>query len=172
MPTFSFSENEIRKLVRFFESAASQARPYLPPKVQPLTEVQRAMARELFTHPAAPCLRCHATGDAGHDSTATAPNFLLARERLRPAWTWRWITDPSMLIPGTAMPSGLFRKEGGRWVFAGPLPPSLKNYQGDHAELMVRYMFELTPQEQRAIVGRTSRAPAAGGPASSGFRQQ
>ena len=172
MPTFSFSENEIRKLVRFFESAASQARPYLPPKVQPLTDAERAMARELFTHPAAPCLRCHATGDAGHDLNATAPNLLLARERLRPAWTARWITDPSMLIPGTAMPSGLFRKEGGRWVFAGPLPPSLKNYQGDHADLMVRYMFELTPQEQRALVGRTSRAPAAGGPGASGFRQQ
>ena len=78
------------------------------------------MARSLFTSPAAPCLKCHMTGNAEHDKNASAPNFLLAHERLQPAWTERWITDPAKIIPGTAMPSGLFRKDGDRWVFAGP----------------------------------------------------
>jgi hypothetical protein len=119
------------------------------------------MARELFTHPAAPCLKCHATGQPAHDANASAPNFLLAPDRLQPAWTMRWITDPARISPGTAMPSGLFNLVEGRWVFSGPLPPSLKGYPKDHADLLVRYMFTITPEEQRMLLGRT---PSGGKP--------
>lgn len=153
MPTFNLSEEEIRILVRFFQALSSQAQPYIPPKLAPLTDRERTMARQLFTHPAAPCLKCHATGNPIHDRTATAPNFLLAKERLKPDWTVRWIVDPARISPGTAMPSGLFRREGDRWVFAGPLPVSLQSYSGDHAELLVRYMFQMTPEEQRRLTG-------------------
>ena len=155
MPTFSFSDDEIQKLVRFFNALASQPLPYLPPKLEPLTPQERLMARELFTSQAAPCLKCHATGVPSHDVNATAPNFLLAPERLKPAWTDRWILDPSRIAPGTAMPSGLFKRDGDHWVFSGPLPASFKGYTRDQAELLVRYMFEMTPEEQRLLVGRT-----------------
>jgi cytochrome c551/c552 len=155
MPTFYFSSDEIRKLVLFFEAMSSQPDPFIPPKVEPLTDAERTMARSLFTSPAAPCLKCHMTGEAAHDKNASAPNFLLARDRLQPAWTGRWITDPAKIIPGTAMPSGLFRREGDHWVFSGPEPPALQQYHGDQADLLVRYMFTLTPQEQGALVGRT-----------------
>ena len=86
------------------------------------------MARSLFSSTAAPCLKCHATGDAQHDKTATAPNFLLAKERLKPDWVERWIIDPQAISPGTSMPSGLFRRENEHWVFAGPTPPSFQGY--------------------------------------------
>ncbi len=43
-------------------------------------------------------------------SIATAPNFLLANERLKPDWVERWIKDPQAISPGTSMPSGLFRR--------------------------------------------------------------
>lgn len=161
MPTFSFSDDEIQKLVRFFVAMSSQVQPYIPPRLDPLTQPERTMARELFTSTSAPCLKCHATGDPAHDKNASAPNFLLARERLRPAWTSRWITDPAKIIPGTAMPSGLFHREGNRWIFSGPLPASFHGYSKDHADLLVRYMFQLTPEEQRSLLGRTR--PAAGG---------
>jgi len=118
MPTFYFSPDEIRTLVRFFGALSDQAQPYLPAGLPPLTPQERQMARELFTSPGAPCLKCHATGDKTHDERATAPNFLLASGRLKPAWTKRWLLDPSRIAPGTAMPSGLFRKEGDRWVFS------------------------------------------------------
>jgi hypothetical protein len=120
------------------------------------------MARELFTSPGAPCLKCHATGDKTHDERATAPNFLLASGRLKPAWTKRWLLDPSRIAPGTAMPSGLFRKEGDRWVFSGPVPASFAGYHGDHADLLVRYIFELTAEEQKSLVGRTTKTAALG----------
>jgi mono/diheme cytochrome c family protein len=156
MPTFFLSNDEIRKLVLFFAAMSAQPEPFIPPKVEPLNDAERAMARSLFTSPAAPCLKCHMTGNAEHDKNASAPNFLLAHERLQPAWTERWITDPAKIIPGTAMPSGLFRREGDRWVFAGPVPGAMLQYHGDHAGLLVRYMFSLTPQEQGALLGRTS----------------
>jgi cytochrome c551/c552 len=155
MPTFFLSDDEIRTLVSFFQAMSSQPQPFIPEKVEPITTAERDMARQLFTSTAAPCLKCHATGDPAHDKNAIAPNFLFARERLQPAWTERWITNPALIAPGTAMPSGLFKREGDRWVFAGPLPPSFKGYEGDHADLLVRYMFQMTPEEQRALIGRT-----------------
>jgi cytochrome c2 len=161
MPTFTLSDDEIRKLVLFFEAMSSQPEQYIPPKEPAITDTERAMARELFTSPAAPCLKCHATGNEAHDKTAIAPNFLLAKERLQAPWTERWITDPAKIIPGTAMPSGLFRKDGDHWVFNGALPTALQHYTGDQAELLVRYMFTLTPQEQAALVGRTPSGAAA-----------
>jgi hypothetical protein len=159
MPTFYLSDDEIRKLVLFFAAMSSQPEPFIPPKVEPLTDTERAMARGIFTSPAAPCLKCHMTGSPEHDKNASAPNFLLARERLQPAWVDRWITDPAKIIPGTAMPSGLFRQEGGRWVFSGPVPGAAAQYHGDQADLLVRYMFTLTPQEQAALTGRTPSGP-------------
>lgn len=155
MPTFQFTDDEIRKIVRFFESISSQERPYMPPRVTPLTDTERSIARALFTSQAAPCLKCHATGQPAHDATATAPNFLLARDRLRPAWTMRWITDPARIAPGTAMPSGLFRLDGDRWIFNGPLPAVAQQFHGDQADLLVRYMFSITPEEQRMLLGRS-----------------
>lgn len=120
------------------------------------------MARTLFSSQAAPCLKCHLVGDPGHDRFATAPNFLIAKERLKPDWTARWLTDPQSISPGTAMPSGLFRREGERWVFAGPVPAAFKEYSKDHIELLVRYMFQLTPDEQRRLIQTMPKAaPAA-----------
>ena len=45
------------------------------------------------------------------------------------------------------MPSGLFRREQNRYVFAGPVPASFNGYTKDHADLLVRYMFQFTPEE-------------------------
>ncbi len=153
MPTFYFSEGEVDKLVRFFMALSSQASPYVQPKkgLETLTETERTMARNLFSSKGAPCLKCHATGNAAHDARATAPNFLMAKERLKPGWTLRWMLDPAMIAPGTAMPSGLFRRDSDHWVFNGPLPDSFKGYTKDHAELLVRYMFQFTPDELRRL---------------------
>ncbi|MEI9973263.1 MAG: cytochrome c [Ignavibacteriota bacterium] len=157
MPTFSFSEGELRKLVRFFAALSAQAEPFIAEKVEAITDQERTMARQLFTSEGAPCLKCHMTGDAAHDAKATAPNFTVAKERLQPGWVKRWILDPALMSPKTAMPSGLFRRDGDRWVFAGPTPASFNGYTKDHADLLVRYMFSFTPDELgrlRASAGR------------------
>ena len=161
MPTFNFSPNELRTLVRFFMAVSAQQEPYIKEPIEPLTEQERTLARQLFTSPAAPCLKCHLTGNPEHDKSASAPNFLMAGERLKPGWTYRWLLDPQRIIPGTAMPSDLFRKDGERWVSKGDLPAGFSDYQGDHAQLLVRYMLQLTPDEQRRIA--SSSPPATGG---------
>ena len=152
MPTFNFSPNELQILVRFFMAMSGQQDPYIKEPMKPLTAQERTIAREMFTS-GTPCLKCHITGDPGRDAKAIAPNFLLAGERLKPDWTFRWLLDPAQISPGTAMPSELFRKEGEHWVvnLAQPLG-SAANYHDDHARLLVRYMFMLTPDEQRALI--------------------
>jgi cytochrome c551/c552 len=161
MPTFSFSDNELRKLVRFFEALSQQPLPYIPEQVPPLTAKETDMARSLFSSTAAPCLKCHTTGDPTHDKIATAPNFLLAKERLKPDWVERWITDPAAVSPGTSMPSGLFKAEGDRYVFAGPTPATFNGYAGDHRKLLTDYIFQLTAEEQRRVAASMPHAKAA-----------
>jgi cytochrome c2 len=165
MPTFSFSPNELQVLVRFFMAVSGQQDPYIKEPLQPLTDQEKLIARQMFTS-GTPCLKCHMTGDPVRDSKATAPNFLLASERLKPDWTFRWLLDPAQIIPGTAMPTGLFKKEGDRWVVGANPPASAANYHDDHARLLVRYMFMLTPDEQRQLLSTgpaptTAAAPAA-----------
>ena len=164
MPTFSFSANEQRKLVRFFQALSQQAMPYVPEPVPTLTAKETDMARSLFSSTAAPCLKCHATGDPQHDKIATAPNFLLAKERLKPDWAERWVLDPQAISPGTSMPSGLFRREHGQWVFAGPVPASFQGYDKDHSKLLVDYIFQLTPEEQRRVAASMGRPQASNRP--------
>jgi cytochrome c2/cytochrome c peroxidase len=152
MPTFNFSPNELQVLVRFFMAMSGQQDPYIKEPLPPLTAQERLLARQLFTS-GTPCLKCHITGDPGHDAKAIAPNFLLASERLKPDWTVRWLLDPAQISPGTAMPSGLFRKEDDRMVANLPtLPPAAAGYEGDHSRLLMRYMFLMSPDEQRALL--------------------
>jgi cytochrome c551/c552 len=167
MPTFSFSDNELRTLVRFFEALSQQPLPYIPEQVPTLSAKETDMARSLFSSTAAPCLKCHATGDPQHDKIATAPNFLLAKDRLKPDWAERWIVDPQAISPGTSMPSGLFKQENGHWVFAGPTPPSFQGYDKDHTKLLVDYIFQLTLEEQRRVAASMGHSRAAVQPASS-----
>jgi len=161
MPTFNFSPNELQILVRFFMAVSAQQQPYIKENLEPLSEQEKLVARQMFTS-GTPCLKCHLTGDAAHDKTAIAPNFLMAGQRLKPDWTFRWLLDPSQISPGTAMPSGLFKKEGDRWLLNLPNPPpAVGDYHSDHARLLVRYMMMLTPDEQRRLLATTPVAPVA-----------
>ena len=164
MPTFNFSPNELQILVRFFMAMSGQQDPYIKEPLPPLSAQERVLARQLFTS-GTPCLKCHITGDPSRDAKAIAPNFLLAAERLKPDWTFRWLLDPAQISPGTAMPSGLFRKEGDKWVAnLGTQPPAATGYDHDHARLLVRYMFLMSPDEQRQLLAAgpaTTAAPTA-----------
>jgi len=147
--------------VRFFQALSRQPFPYIPEEVPVLSAKETEMARSLFSSTAAPCLKCHATGDPGHDRIATAPNFLQARGRLKPDWMERWMIDPQAISPGTSMPSGLFKRENNHWVFSGPTPSSFQGYDKDHTKLLVDYILQLTPEEQRRVGASMGRSRAA-----------
>lgn len=168
MPTFNFSPNELRMLVRFFMAVSSQNEPYIKEPMVPLTESEKSIARNIFVS-GTPCLKCHITGEPTHDAKAIAPNFLLASQRLKPDWTFRWLLDPAQIAPGTAMPSSLFKKDQDHWVVNLPNPPAdVANYHDDHARLLVRYMFMMTPDEQRKLLSASpapAKAPTTAAPA-------
>jgi hypothetical protein len=168
MPTFNFSPNELRVLVRFFMAVSSQNEPYIREPLDPMTDSEKSIARSIFVS-GTPCLKCHITGEPTHDAKAIAPNFLLASQRLKPEWTFRWLLDPAQIAPGTAMPSSLFKKDQDHWVVNLPNPPTdVVNYHNDHARLLVRYMFLMTPDEQRRLLSATPappKTPAASAPA-------
>ncbi len=152
MPTYNMSEGEIAKLVRFFQAMSKQPTPYVRPEQVPLTALETEAAWAVFT--ANDCAKCHAQGEV-ITPQVNAPSFTLSPSRLRPAWMHRWIVDPTSLIPETAMPKGLFVREAGtgRWVTAknpADWPAVLKNYKGDHSELIVRLMaqYNVVPQPQ------------------------
>jgi len=142
--------------------------------IESLTAEEIAMARALFTSQGAPCLKCHAIGSPSHDRFATAPNFLLASERLKWDWVKHWILDPAKIDPGTAMPSGLFKQAEGHWVFAGPTLSIFKGYNGDQADLLARYLLQLTPQEQQRLIQMSggSLNPMPAKPATSELREK
>jgi hypothetical protein len=169
MPTFNFSPNELQTLVRFFMALSGQQEPYIKEPLEPLTEQEKIVARQMFTS-GTPCLKCHITGEPTHDAKAIAPNFILAGQRLKPDWTFRWLLDPAQISPGTAMPSALFRREGERWVINLPNPPeSANHYPHDHAQLLVRYMLLMTPEEQRQLLATAPvKPPAAATPPAQG----
>ncbi len=66
------------------------------------------------------------------------------------------------LIPALPCLRDSSAKDGDIWVFAGPTPGAMQQYHGDQADLLVRYMFTLTPQEQAALLGRTPSASGGG----------
>jgi hypothetical protein len=66
------------------------------------------------------------------------------------------------------MPSGLFKLENSRWTFSGPTPSSFSGYDKDHTKLLVEYIFQLTPEEQRRVSASMVRTRASVGMSSSG----
>jgi hypothetical protein len=66
------------------------------------------------------------------------------------------------------MPSGLFKRENNRWAFSGPTPASFNGYDKDHTKLLVEYIFQLTPEEQRRVSATMGRARASSDAGASG----
>jgi hypothetical protein len=60
------------------------------------------------------------------------------------------------------MPSGLFKREDNRWVFSGPTPASFQGYDKDQTKLLVDYILQLTPEEQRRVGASSGRRAANG----------
>ncbi|HED67119.1 MAG TPA: c-type cytochrome [Planctomycetes bacterium] len=85
------------------------------------------------------CVQCH--GLAGRPPTnATpigwAPDLTLVRERLRPDWVRRWLTDPSKVYPGTTMPAN-FDLGSEQWQDLYPAPSA------EQIEAVTTWLFNL-----------------------------
>jgi len=94
MPTFSFSDNELGKLVAVLPGAFSrQPLPYVPEPSSGLEHKRNEMARSLFSSPAAPCLNVMPRA-IRHTIALPLHRILEAKGRLKADWSERWIIDP------------------------------------------------------------------------------
>ncbi|HET8540020.1 MAG TPA: c-type cytochrome [Anaeromyxobacter sp.] len=105
MPTFHFSDEDAATLVKYFASASRTSFPYVTVDLPPLAPERAREAKELFR--ALQCTKCHVVGKLRprQDPRSAAPDFTLARQRLRPEWIPLWLRDPNALMEGTRMPS-------------------------------------------------------------------
>ena len=100
MPTFSFTDKEVRDLTAYFEA--------LSPGGEYEAGVHRSKDPEVAQKGAAmvtymDCGRCHDDGQKGIE-------FSLASKRLRQNWIPKWLKDTRDLIPWTPMPSHWVKK--------------------------------------------------------------
>jgi cytochrome c2 len=125
MPTFHFPDQDATDLVHFFAAASNKSFPYLTAEADTPAGARLAEVESLFKE--LQCINCHVIGQLrpGQDPGSAAPNFLLAKVRLRPDWLPVWLRNPQALLDGTRMPSF--------WDFtdeAHPTSPS-KTFGGD-----------------------------------------
>jgi hypothetical protein len=73
---------------------------------------------------------------------------------LKPDWTFRWLLDPSQISPGNrdaewTVPQ---RKAIAGWLSGFAAAGCSRATEHDHAQLLVRYMFLMNPDEQRQLL--------------------
>ncbi|KAB2836056.1 MAG: c-type cytochrome [Candidatus Brocadia sp.] len=115
MPTFSLPDEEATGLARFFAEIENEAYPfeYISETKKEYLAAKEAVspgylvaAKRLFESKDVNCILCHVKGEKmpEGDKTGWAPDLMLAKRRLKPAWIKRWLIDPQSIQPGTKMP--------------------------------------------------------------------
>ena len=120
MPTFGFTDAESTDIAAMFSAFDGSQFPYMDTTASRQSnpdELKIGKALFQFTG----CQKCHVLGDVGETTPdgVVAPNLLMAKDRLRPAWLARWLADPNSIQNGTAMP--------GFWLSQGQLELAMKN---------------------------------------------
>lgn len=139
MPTFDFSDDEIVKLVRFFQALSHQPAVQQMPEIKPLTDKELRAASAIYKANGS-CSQCHVVDGVAPTSETKAPNFSYAPGRLRADWMRRWIPAPTAMQPNTSMAPLFIQQPDGTWRFNAKLP-ELDGVDEDHVELMVRYIL-------------------------------
>lgn len=108
MPTYHFNAKQFNTIVKYFSYLDNQEFPFdeifNPHDIAPesLEAGEKLFSKEYFG-----CAACHIVGNTmpGGSPDSWAPNFALAKTRLKPEWIAQWLHDPQALQPGTKMPT-------------------------------------------------------------------
>jgi cytochrome c2 len=100
MPTFPLTNNELNKLVTFFQADAKQVTFEEEVRIQ-WEPGEREAARKIFDELA--CTSCHTVGF--NRDEPQAPDLHQVKRRLRPSWIEAWIANPQSFLPYTTMPA-------------------------------------------------------------------
>jgi hypothetical protein len=114
MPSYNMTTDESSAIVDMFRALSDEEGSYehFPSHKLDVAAAQAAQyGKERFAAASSGglgCNSCHPAGDqmpASDDKNSWGPNLDLARDRLRPAWIYSWLTSPNSFMPGTKMPA-------------------------------------------------------------------
>ena len=96
MPTFSFTDKEVRDLTAYFEALSPSETNYEEGvnTVRPRDHIETGVKAVNYMD----CANCHDEGEKGIE-------FSIAGNRLRQNWIPKWLKNTRELIPWTKMPS-------------------------------------------------------------------
>ncbi len=108
MPDFHLTDQESLAITEYLRSLRDPAIP-VASGPSPRTAAPDALAAgaRLVSKDYFDCLNCHQQGEKKPEGPPDgwAPDFALARARLKSDWVIRWLQDPQKLQPGTKMPA-------------------------------------------------------------------
>jgi hypothetical protein len=122
--------------VQYFSAAANKPFPYITAEAPELPPAKAKEATALMAE--LKCLSCHVVGKLApnQDPASAAPNFQLAKHRLRPDWIIAWLQNPNALQEGTRMPSF--------WDFSDPAHPTTNSQTfGGNAKAQIEALRDL-----------------------------
>jgi mono/diheme cytochrome c family protein len=100
MPTFNLSNDELNKLVAYFQADANQNTWEAPTNIE-WEPGEKEAAKKIFNELA--CTSCHSIGFTKDEPQA--PNLHNAKMRLRGSWIETWLKNPAAIMPYTTMPA-------------------------------------------------------------------
>lgn len=133
MPTFNFTNDELNKLISYFQLEANQIS-YANHKVKVTWEAgEKEAAQKMFQELA--CTSCHTGGFGG--GPAQGPDLHQVKLKLRESWLEKWLTNPQAIMPYTSMPNFW---DGGN---ASAVPGVLGDDPKKQIKAMTKYILEI-----------------------------
>jgi mono/diheme cytochrome c family protein len=107
MPTFALNTAHLNVLVQYFNYLDGEEFPFNDPDGDKVSEEMVRAGEQLFSKDYFDCATCHIVGSQMPAGTPDrwAPDFALAKDRLKRDWVVKWLTNPQDLLPGTKMPT-------------------------------------------------------------------
>lgn len=125
MPTYKLNAGHLNALLKYFNALDKQEFPFVDQADTSMSADELDQVQKLFSKENFDCASCHIVGNQMPSGTPDrwAPNFALAKERLKPEWIIKWLLDPAALLPGTKMPTyfdpNSFNESGPPNIFNG-----------------------------------------------------
>ncbi len=141
MPSFGFQDEELTRLVTYFDHLAGIHERYVADEFPQVTEEALKNAKPLFEQ--LQCIKCHKSNpEPGLTASFLAPNLVMAKNRLRPNWILDWLKDPQAIQEGTMMPS--FWPDG-----HSPLPDILGGDASKQIQAIRDYLMVFNPEAKK-----------------------
>ena len=140
MPSFGLSEAE-RSRIAARLAVADEIPGLAAPRRKRMPRPPRRPPPTLIGNRGFDCVNCHFLGREAFRPTSSAPDFTMAPRRVSHAWFYRWLSNPSRIMPATPMPT-----------FVNPVPGIAGDDLATQKEIIWRFLQEKPPASRaRAI---------------------